>query len=219
MSKEIARELTGLGARDVQVAPNCVDIRQHLPRKNSSAGSLRVLYLGWVTPEKGVRDLLIAAGRSNSWSLTVAGPLIEAAWGGEPPEAIVEKKGLGERVRFLGRQDPDQARSLFDHYDVLALPSYTEGFPNVVLEAMEAGIPVVATSVGAVPEVLRDGIDGFVVPVRDVGALASRLECLAADPELRRRIGASARDRVMEHYSVDRVVSMWVEMYRRVAAG
>ena len=62
-------------------------------------------------------------------------------------------------------------------------------------------------------------VDGFVIPVGDVDALADRIERLAADPDLRRRMGASARARMIERYSVDRVVSMWVDMYERVAVG
>ena len=217
LSEEIASELRGLGASDVQVVPNCIDVREHPLREKPRPDVLRVLYLGWVIPAKGVPELLKAAARSTAWSLAIAGPLIESAWSGEPPEETVKAKGLSGRVWFLGHKSPDEARSLFEHYDVLALPSHTEGFPNVVLEAMEAGIPAVATRVGAIPEMLRDGIDGFVIPVGDVDSLVDRIERLAADPELRLRMGSSARDRVIERYSIDRVAAMWVDLYRRVA--
>jgi glycosyltransferase involved in cell wall biosynthesis len=92
-----------------------------------------------------------------------------------------------------------------------------EGFPNVILEAMEAGLPVVATRVGAVPEIVRDQKDGLLFDVGDVETLSAHLKWLKDHPDDRVRMGQSGRERVSQHYSVSRVAQMWTDLYRRAA--
>jgi glycosyltransferase involved in cell wall biosynthesis len=98
--------------------------------------------------------------------------------------------------------------------DALVLTSGNEGTPVSAIEALAAGRPVVATSVGGVPDVVRDGEDGFLVGLGDVDGLAERLARLAADPELRERMGAAGRARVLNRYAVDRLVDDIDRLYR-----
>ena len=123
---------------------------------------------------------------------------------------------LGDRVRVLGPCSHDRALEILAESDIQVLPSYIEGFPIVVLEAMAAGLPLLATSVGAVPDVIRDGIDGFVIPPRDTETLSERLGQLAADPALRERMGQSARQRVEAHYAEAVVFGELGELYREL---
>jgi glycosyltransferase involved in cell wall biosynthesis len=110
--------------------------------------------------------------------------------------------GLGESVHFLGqrRDVPDLLHAM----DVFVLPSYSEGVSLALLEAMAAGLPVIATAVGGLPEVVADGETGWLIPPQDAAALAGALVRLLADPALAQRLGANARDHVREHYSLDR---------------
>jgi glycosyltransferase involved in cell wall biosynthesis len=94
-----------------------------------------------------------------------------------------------------------------------------EGFPNVILEAMEAGIPVVATRVGAIPEIVRDREDGLLFDVGDVATLSAHLKWLKDHPDDRVRIGQSGRARVSQLYSVSKVAQMWTDLYQRAADG
>jgi glycosyltransferase involved in cell wall biosynthesis len=94
--------------------------------------------------------------------------------------------------------------------DVLVLPSAYEEMGSVLTEAMASGLPVVASDVGGIPEVVRDGVTGLLVPPGDVGALAAALDRLAADPELRARLSAGARDRAADY--------AWPRLAGRVAA-
>ena len=87
-----------------------------------------------------------------------------------------------------------------------------------MIEALASGCPVVATSVGGVPDVVREGVDGFLVPAGDVEALAERLARLAADPELRARMGEAGRESVPERYAVERLVGDIDELYRSLLA-
>ncbi len=131
-------------------------------------------------------------------------------------ERYAHELGVIKRCLFLGYQE-DVAR-FYDAIDVLVLPSINEGTPVSVIEAMAARRPAVATRVGGVPDVVRDGIDGFLVEADDRDALATRLAELAADPELRTRMGEAGRARVIERYSVSRLVDDVDRLYRELLA-
>jgi glycosyltransferase involved in cell wall biosynthesis len=87
---------------------------------------------------------------------------------------------------------------------------------NAILEAMAAGLPVVATAVGGTPEVVVDGVTGFLVPPRDPEALADAILCLLRDPELRKRMGTVGRARVTEHFSVEQMVGKTEALYEQL---
>jgi glycosyltransferase involved in cell wall biosynthesis len=117
---------------------------------------------------------------------------------------------------FLGYQD--DVAPFYAAFDVLLLPSANEGTPVSAIEALAAGKPVVATRVGGVPDVIRDGVDGHLVEAGDIDGLTDRLADLAADPEGARRMGAAGRERVLERYSVDRLIDDVDALYRRLLA-
>jgi glycosyltransferase involved in cell wall biosynthesis len=124
---------------------------------------------------------------------------------------LAENLGLADAVLFLGqRQDvPD----LLNAMDVFVLPSYSEGVSLALLEAMAAGRPVIASAVGGLPEVVTDGDTGLLIPPRDADALAGALERLLGDPAWAQQLGASARDHVREHYSLERLGREINEIY------
>ena len=103
-------------------------------------------------------------------------------------------------------------RPFYRSLDVFVMTSDSEGLPYSQIEAMAAGLPSVVTSAGDLPVVVRDGLDGYVVPRGEVGPFAERLEMLLSDPERRHRMGASARERACDHYSnrvsMDRTVAV-----------
>src|SRR5437868_207342 len=113
---------------------------------------------------------------------------------------------------FVGYQD--DVADYYSAMDVLLLPSANEGTPVSVIEALAAERPAVATRVGGVPDVIRDGVDGYLVALGDTNGLAERLAALAADPALRARMGAQGRARVLERYTVSRLVEDVDLLYR-----
>jgi len=136
--------------------------------------------------------------------------------GDGPDRDQVERRahelGVIRDCLFLGYQE-DVAR-FFAVFDAFVLSSVNEGTPVVAIEALAAARPVVATRVGGVPDVVTDGVDGFLVEPGDFDALAERLERLALDPELRRAMGVAGRARVLPRYAVSRLIDDIDRLYR-----
>jgi sugar transferase (PEP-CTERM/EpsH1 system associated) len=131
-------------------------------------------------------------------------------------EAQARSLELSSSVVFTGQRA--DVPELLNAVDLFALSSLWEGLPNVVLEAMAAGLPVVGTRVGGVPEVVVDGVTGILVPPRDPEALASGIAQLLSDSELSQRMGDAGRARVVEQYSVERMVRETEVLYEGLLA-
>ena len=127
-------------------------------------------------------------------------------------ERRAKELGIVRNTLFLGYQE--DVAPLYAAFDALVLPSANEGTPVSVIEALASRTPVVATRVGGVPDVVREGVDGFLVGAGDTEALADRLATLAADPALRERMGDSAHARVLPRYAVERLVDDVDRLYR-----
>lgn len=169
-----------------------------------------------LVPLKGVAYLIEAAARlarkNMAFEVRIAGTGSEQ----ENLERLARSLGLCDRVRFLG-QVTDMP-GFYRDLDVFVLPSLSEGLPLVVLEAMATGKPIAATRVAGTPEVVRDGVDGFLVLPADANALGDALERLAVDPLLRRQMGAVGRQRVLADFCIDRVAREVVQVYERMLA-
>ena len=172
--------------------------------------------VGRLHPQKGLPYLLTAfreinAIYPNAHLLVVGAGELRAVL-----ESQAQQLGISHRVIFTGnRQDiPD----LLACVDIFVLPSLWEGLPNVVLEAMAAGLPVVATAVGGTPEVVVNDVTGLLIPPRDPQALADAIHRLLRDPELRQRMGQAGRARVAEHFSVEQMVRKTETLYEHLLA-
>jgi glycosyltransferase involved in cell wall biosynthesis len=128
-----------------------------------------------------------------------------------PLRAKVAAAGIADAVWLPGARTDvaDILRSL----DVFAMSSLAEGTPGSALEAMASGLPVVGTRVGGIPEVIEDGVTGFVVPVSDPAAMAEALARYVADPALARRHGAAGRERVLRKYNMTAMVAAYKSLY------
>ena len=129
-------------------------------------------------------------------------------------EQLAGELGIMHDCLFPGYQE--DVGPFFAAFDAFVLPSGNEGTPVTAIEALASGCPVVATRVGGVPDVVRDGEDGFLVELGDLETLADRLAQLAADPALRRRMGEAGRERVLPRYAVERLIDDVDGLYRRL---
>ena len=127
-------------------------------------------------------------------------------------ENQIRAYNLNERFSYLGFR-PDVGR-LFAEFDVFCLTSNFEGLPNVIIEAMAAGKPVVSTMVGAIPNLVEDGVTGFLVEPGDVSAFVVAVENLINDPELRIRMGEASRQTIEKRFNSTKIAEKFVELYR-----
>jgi glycosyltransferase involved in cell wall biosynthesis len=118
-------------------------------------------------------------------------------------------------VRFRGQYS--NAASELAAYDAFCLPSLIEGLPMALIEAMGTGLPVIASAVGGVPEVVLEGENGFLVPPADAQALATALRRIAREPDLRARMGANARKTVRDELSIERSVAGYTKLYQELS--
>ena len=212
-------EQEGVPAASVVVIPNGVEAATFAAPARAVAGPVRsVVTVANLRPEKS-HETLIAAARS----LAAAFPGVQFQIVGDGPrraelEALVRAKGLERTVVFLGHRE-DVGR-LLREADVFVLPSRSEAFPNGVIEAMAAGLPVVASAVGGLLDLVEPGRTGMLVPPGDPEALAGALRQLFTDRVLASQLGAAAQAHVRQRYSFERMVASFEELYSTgLAAG
>lgn len=165
---------------------------------------------------KGQRELVEATALVPEAHLALAGDDLEQGGAFRAMlEMLARERGVADRVHFLGyRAD---AGAVLDQADVLVLPSWVEGLPLVVLEAMAHAKPVIATPVGGTAELVADGETGLLVPSRDPAALAAAIRTLVGDPELAARLGRAGRERVEREFSEAGMARRVLEVYDEVA--
>jgi glycosyltransferase involved in cell wall biosynthesis len=127
-------------------------------------------------------------------------------------EQLAHELGIARSCYFVGYQE--DVAGYYRLFDAFVLPSVNEGTPVSAIEALASGTPVVANRVGGVPDVVRDGVDGFLVEPGDVEEAAIRVETLARDPGLRTTMGGEGRARILERYAVSRLVDDVDRLYR-----
>jgi glycosyltransferase involved in cell wall biosynthesis len=180
----------------------------------------RVLFLAWLHKDKGVLDLVRAIPavlRSvPEASFVIAGRGIA---GGESPESILElarSLHVAHALRFPGWVEGSRKDSLLSESDVFVLPSYCEGLPVGLLEAMACGVPVVATRVGGIPDVVEDGVNGLLVEPGQPQALARAMIAMLTDDALRIRLREAAHRDARSRYSTESVIADLELLYREL---
>jgi glycosyltransferase involved in cell wall biosynthesis len=185
--------------------PNGVTDHAGEPHRVADAGPPRILYLSNMIENKGPLVLLEALGALAARDVAFSATFVGARFHDgclEAFEAMVARLGLGQHVRYLGPIYGAAKHELLREHDIFAFPTHEDAFPLVLLEAMQYGLPSVATLEGAIPEIVSDGETGFLVPRRDPESLARRLEQLLADSALRERMGRHSRERFLENYTL-----------------
>ncbi len=172
------------------------------PAERNGATGLNLLSVGRLVPFKG-QGLLIEAvaalvGRGIDARATVIG------WGESRPslESLAAELGVADRIHFTGAVGQDEILGYLESADAFCLPSFAEGVPVSLMEAMAMELPVVSSRIMGIPELIEDGVSGKLIAPGNLGQLTATLEGLAADPGERRRLGEAGRRRVIEHYAI-----------------
>lgn len=176
-----------------------------------------VLFLGRLSREKGVYDLLTACARLRhdypDLTLWLCGE-----GDAQGVSNFAAQHGLLDRIKLLGWVEGSEKRRLLAQASIFVLPSYFEGVPVSVLEAMAASLPVVATSVGGIPELIDSGTDGVLVTPGDVDALAEAVDTLMADPDQRTLMGQKAATKIRAAFTPAKVLQPLDAIYRELGA-
>ena len=213
-------ELAGLRRETIEVLPNGIDlelfgdagpaVRQATRRALGLGPTDPAVLVPAVLRDGKGHDVMLAAVPELLRRVPTARILV--AGGGERERELrARAQPLADAVRFLGPRD--DMRELMSASDLVALPSFAEALPTVLMEAAAAGRPVVATRVGGVPEVVEDGCTGILVPPGDPRALAEAMAALLVDPERARAYGAMARRRARDRFGIEphaeRTLDLW----------
>jgi glycosyltransferase involved in cell wall biosynthesis len=186
-----------------------------LYHRTSPAFGKRVAFVGRLDPVKGALLLIEAMAEvlktHSDATLTLAGDGPARA----PAEARAQALGIAAKVHFAGFMTQPQVADLLANSDMLVLPSFAEGLPVVYMEALASRIPVVASRVAGVQELVEDGVTGFAVPPGDVATLADRMMRLMADPDLSARMGEAGRKAVEREHDIAREGAWLADLFRQ----
>jgi colanic acid/amylovoran biosynthesis glycosyltransferase len=192
----------------LRVARLGVDPALYAPRPfRENPTTFEILFVGRLAPVKGPFILLDALRR-----LVRQGRSVRLRFAGDGPDRValernVAEHGLNQQVIFEGWQNADAVRALYREADIFVLPSFAEGIPVVLMEAMAMEIPCVTTRITGIPELIRDQVDGLLVTPSSEEELAAAIARLMDDSKLRMQLGKSARQRILENYDLRRNVA------------
>lgn len=221
-SAEVARRAYGVAAERIVVVPEPLDLERWTALFDAAAprprGGPAILCVARMYPRKRIGDLLEASALLRR---RIPGARVRIVGKGPEWEDVMRLHGtlgLGDTVALLGDVSRERLAEEYVRADMFCLPSVQESFGIVFLEAMAAGLPVVACRAAAIPEVVEDGVTGLLVPARDPAGLAGALEALAADPERARAMGDAGR-RSVAAYTPERVAARFLDAVRLCLEG
>ncbi len=215
--EDVSREY-GVPARKYHVLPYLM--QDPLKTKGSSGGSRErantVVSVGRLYPSKG-QDTLIKA----VWLLREQMPRLQAEFIGQGPlyghyTALAGRLGIGERCSFLGNLPYARVLARVGSAHVTVVASRAEAFGHVSVDSMSTGTAVIASNVGPIPEIIRDGVDGFLVPPDDPESLAAKLKILLSSAELRERMGRNGRERFLSEFELSRNIGRHADWFEQI---
>lgn len=218
---ELAAYRRFLPRKRIVLVPNGIDAASFANDRRQATGgrALRLVFLGRLARIKGVHELLLglrsALERGANVRLYIAGS------GPEEVElrATVARLGMGDAVTFAGATFEGGKSGLLRDTDVFVLPSHSEGLPIALLEAMAAGNAVIATPVGAIPDVVVPGLHGLLVPPGDAAAVAGAILTMDADRDAVARMQQACRERIAASYSLERLAEGFMDLYAQLTTG
>ncbi len=219
LSESWQKFLTPLTTTPVHTVYNSVALDTFVwPRAERNPGPLRLLFLGLLGKRKGSYDLLEAVHQVVSEPDALK---VELRIGGDgeitQTKDLISKLGLQGNVEYLGWVGLDQKVELFAQTDVFVLPSYHEGLPMAILEAMAAGAAVLTTPINGIPEAVHQEVNGIFVAPGDVTALAAAIRDFARDPALAGRMGVAGRHEIEQRFNIRQAVAELGQVYAACA--
>jgi colanic acid/amylovoran biosynthesis glycosyltransferase len=226
VSEQIKADLMRLGCDRKKIIvhrsgidPNTFNVKRRGPNKG---GKITILTIARLVEKKGIEYGIEAIAK-----IVRKYPDVEYKIAGDGPlrdrlQLLIAKLNAGEEIELLGWRSQDQIARLLERSDILLAPSLTsskgdqEGIPGVIMEAFATGLPVVSTVHAGIPELVQDGVSGFLVAEKNVDALVEKLEILVRQPQLRYTMGRIGRKFVEEYYNIETLNNRLVEIYKQL---
>ena len=196
VSNESARQIREITPNaKISVISNAIDVSAfNFRRDKKDYDFVRLLFVGAIGKLKGEKDLIKALAILRDKNLKVS----FLGYGAESLQSYCEELKVTDFIEYLGAVSMSERLGFFEKADIFVLPTYAEAMPMSVIEAMAAGLPVISTKVGGIPELIEDGADGFLFAPGDVASLAEKISLLADNKNLRMEIGKKARQKARE---------------------
>lgn len=205
--------LNNLNFNNIHLIPNCIDYSFGADQGCFFGRENIINFVGWVKKEKGVDELIASFINLNpvDWKLNIIGPIDNNFYSELLCKYDLEK--YNDKIKFVGQVDNINILPMLKKSKIFILPSYTEGFPNVILEAMACKNAVISTSVGAIPEILSNNC-GILVNPTDQKSLEQEMNLLLNSPYLQLELSNNAFLRCKNHYSIDNSVTQYLKIWR-----
>ena len=208
--------------KDITILRNAVDISRFKPSKNMEMrqnykiddDDLLILFIGHLETFKGIFELLDAFYEINKKHTNTKLMIVGEGHEEQKVRDTVSKLKLEGSTIFTGKVSPETIQNYYQMADIFTLPSYTEGLPLVVIEAMACGLPVIVSTAGGIPELVKDSKNGFLVSPKDKLILTKKLEILVDKKELREKFGLKAFETVDDEFNIDKKVDKLIKIYQ-----
>jgi len=220
LTNDMAKEVKKIYNREIKVIPNGIDLerfgnlsKDKTRQKLQIRGKEKIIiFIGGLKPVKGIQYLIMAMDIIRRKEPKAKLILVGGGEEKENLEKLVKKLNLKNNVNFVGKVPNEKVPEYLIASDIFVLSSLSEGFPNTVLEAMVSGLPIVATKVGGLAEIIKDGKNGFLVEPRNSQELAKKILLLLRDDNLRKRISRSSKEEVKK-YSWENIIEKLEKIY------
>ena len=211
--------LEAKGLKNVEALPNGIEMEDFpvVEKEKRSVDRTTVMYSGTITPRKGIEVLLKAVSllKGNGFYLLAGNTTYDNEFT-ERMKEFVRANGLEDFVEFTGHLPFDRLRALYQACDVFVLPSFEEGAPAALLEAMASGKPLIGSRIGGISMQIRDGWNGFLVEPGNEKQLAEKIKYLLDHPEERERMGKNSRRLAEEVFSWEKVIDRYLAIYQEI---
>ena len=200
---------------DYMVVPNGIDeLHFSPPVEREPSANLRLVTVARLLERKGIQDILEACAKPEP--LPVELTIIGTGQYKDKLQSLAGSLGINDRVRFVGYVSNQELPTFYRSVDAFILPSETESFGLVFAEAMSCGLPILASNVGGIPEIVRHGVDGLLCPPARPDLLRSNIEKLVGDRLTLDRMGKSGRQRILDYFTWKRTAAEYLDIYNSV---
>ncbi|OPX94110.1 MAG: Glycogen synthase [Syntrophorhabdus sp. PtaB.Bin027] len=215
LTENMRIELKKFYDKEIYVIPNGIDLDKYsdvVINFEKEPGEKNILFVGSMYPVKGVQYLIMAMKTVHDRMPMIRLILVGDGEESERLAALSIKLGIQEYVQFVGKVPHEKVLTFMQNADVFVLPSLSEGLPNVLLEAMACGLPIVATNVGGIPDIITNGVNGFLVGVKDTEDIANKILILLQDDLARKKISDNNKQ-IVKKYTWNNVIVELEKIY------